>query len=83
MKDRFLIPIVDEMLDELHVDLRAGYHQIQMREEDTHKILFKIHSNHYKYSMMPFKLCNTPLYLLGIYKHDLQALSIKICVGIL
>ena len=65
VKDRFPIPVVDELIDELasnwihnKIDLRVGYHQLAVAHEDVHKTAFKTHHGLFKFLVMPFGLSN-------------------------
>jgi hypothetical protein len=67
IKDKYLIPVVDELLNELRgttffakLDLLSGYHQVRMHDTDVEKTAFHTHDNLFKFLIMPLRLTNAP-----------------------
>ena len=67
IKNRYPLPQIDDPLDQFHgatmfskIDLRSGYHQVQIKDEDIFKTTFMTRYGHYEFVIIPFGMKNTP-----------------------
>ncbi|GJX95821.1 hypothetical protein Tco_0351619 [Tanacetum coccineum] len=67
VKNRYPLQRIDDIFEQLQgssvylkIDLRYGYHQLRVRDEDIRKMAFRTRYGHYKFQVMPFGLINAP-----------------------
>ncbi|GJY45555.1 putative reverse transcriptase domain-containing protein [Tanacetum coccineum] len=67
VKNRYPLSRIDDLFDQLQgsnvyskINLRSGYHQLRVRDEDIPKTAFRTRYGHYEFQVMPFGLTNAP-----------------------
>ncbi|GJY06095.1 putative reverse transcriptase domain-containing protein [Tanacetum coccineum] len=67
IKNRYPLPRIDDLFDQLQgssvyskIDLRSGYHQLRVKDEDIPKNAFRTRYGHYEFQVMQFGLTNEP-----------------------
>ena len=67
IKNIYALPRIDDLFDQLQescvfskIDLRLGYYQLKVKDEDVLKTIFRTRYGHYEFLVMPFGLTNAP-----------------------
>ena len=67
VKNKYPFPRIDDLFDQMRggkvfskIELRSGYHQVRIKDEDIHKTTFKTRYGHYEFVVVPFGLTNAP-----------------------
>jgi hypothetical protein len=85
IKDAYPLPRIEESLDALQgakffttLDLKSGYWQVEMKEEDKPITAFSTKHGLYEWNVMPFGLTNAPATFQRLMEQVLQGLQWKI-----
>ncbi|GJV89985.1 putative nucleotidyltransferase, ribonuclease H [Tanacetum coccineum] len=73
IKNRYPVPRIDDLFDQLQgaryfskIDLRSGYHQLRVHDDDISKSTFRIRYGHFEFTVMPFGLTNAPVVFMDL-----------------
>ncbi|GJU03969.1 putative reverse transcriptase domain-containing protein [Tanacetum coccineum] len=90
VKNRYPLPRIGDLFDQLQgssvyskIDLRSGYHQLRIKEEDILITAFRTQYGHFEFQVMPFGLINAPaVFMLDEPRRRRQGNAFKIIFGV-
>ncbi|GKC27660.1 putative reverse transcriptase domain-containing protein [Tanacetum coccineum] len=70
IKNRYPLPKIDDLFNQLQgshyfskIDLRSGYHQLRVHEDDILKTVFRTRYGHFEFTIMPFGLTTPTVFI--------------------
>jgi hypothetical protein len=79
IKNKYPLPRIDDLFDQLKdekifskIDIKSGYHQVRIKEENISKTSFRTRHGHYEFTVVPFGLSNAPTFFMCLMNSVFQ-----------